>query len=106
MLKWAMILSTVMVGATTLSAIDARAFQGSTFGHFTAVYRSPNSVFRPSFRGPRHARVIPNKPPPCYGFGCREPNAPICRVFNSPPGACEVWAHGTPEPGYICVVCD
>ena len=106
MIKWATILSTVAVGAASLSAIDAHAFPRGTFGHITPVYRSPNSVVRPSFRGPRHARVIPNKPPPCYGFGCGAPNAPICRTFISPPGACEVWAHGTPEPDYICVVCD
>ena len=108
MLKWATILSAVMVGAAMLSAIDAHAFWGGTFGHFTPGSRSPNSVIRPSFRGPRHARAIPNKPPPCYGFGCRGPIGPICYTVWEPPGACEVWAHGTPTGprGYTCVICN
>jgi hypothetical protein len=55
MLKWATILSAVMVGAATLSATDARA----SFGHFTPVYRLPNPVIGPSFRGRHEARVLP-----------------------------------------------
>jgi hypothetical protein len=108
MLKWATILSTVMIGATMLSAIDAHAFRGSTFGHFTPVYRSPNLVLRPSFRGRHYVRVIPNKPPPCYGFGCRGPNIPICHTVYEPPGPCEVWSHGTPtgHPPWACVICN
>jgi hypothetical protein len=46
MLKWAAILSTVTVGAAMLSAIDAHAFRGGAFGHFTPVHRSPSLSFR------------------------------------------------------------
>lgn len=107
MFKSATIFSSVMVGATMLSAIDAHAFWGGAFGHVTPVYRLPDPVIRPSFRASHHhARVIPDQPPSVNGYS--GPNGPICRTFTSPPGACEVWAHGTPTGwhGYTCVVCD
>jgi hypothetical protein len=49
------------------------------------------------FRAPmiQHARLIPNKPPPCYGAGCGGPGA-ILPVPNPPPPVS--W----PPPGQGC----
>jgi len=48
MLKRATILSMVMVGAAMLDAVDAHAFRGGTFRHFTQVSRLPTAVVGPS----------------------------------------------------------
>jgi hypothetical protein len=96
MLKWATILSTVMVGAATLSAADAHAFPGGAFGHFTPVYRLPNRVISLSFRGRHEARVIPTHPPQVNPNTYRQPPGPL----PCPPG--QVWGYWPALQGYAC----
>jgi hypothetical protein len=96
--------------ATILAAITLASITASATAFASAVSAAPMSwEGRGSspFIHPYYARMIPNKPPLCYGRGCRGPIGPICRTFFSPPGPCETWG-GTPtgHPPYTCVVCN
>jgi hypothetical protein len=102
MLRSAAILSTVMIGAAMISAIDAYAFSGGAFGHFTPLYRSPS----PSIPGRiHHARVWPYRPPP-PNIGYK---GPTCYELFAPPSVCYLDDHGTPGTGansHVCTVCN
>jgi hypothetical protein len=111
MLKWATIFSTVMVGATMLSAVDGQAFQvgpfgpfrGSKFGHFTHVYRLPNSLSGTELPWGSARGALHTKPPVPYDNGSREPPSSYEDGYKGPPPRCQpnyVWSC-TPN-GSLC----
>lgn len=95
-------LAVALLAANGIAATNASAARGISIANFGHSFGG-GRYFPPEPTLRRHARVIPVKPPSVNGY--RGPNGPVCYTVYEPPGACEVWAHGTPH-GYVCVICN